>query len=691
MHNGYVTVNHPIKKRKKMGYITIAVIGALIIVGVIIFIYLVVGPLLIGSDEVATVEKRFGRQLKSGELIAMNREAGFQADTLRAGLHFKSRIIYKIHRNKMITIGGDEIGYVFARSGKPLDSDQALGRAVECSKFQDARAFIMNGGQQGMQREILREGTYAFNLSQFVIITEKATYEIPIGKNNDMEIKEITLKIAQCDGFHPVVITGENDSMGTVVTNEGRPLIQSEELTGKEVIAPIVGNDSEDPEHYHNCFQKIDAFLKAGGYKGRQLQILTQGKYYINRLFATVYLEPNVVIGPSEVGVVTSYFGNTGEDLTGAAYTHGDLVGDGCKGVLAKPLKTGKYPLNPYAYQVTLVPTENFVLSWEKQQTNDYNYDADLRELSVITKDGLRPEVPISVIVHIDYQNAPRVIQRFGNIKKLVTQTIDPMISAYFKKVAENYTLIEFIQNKSSISDEAKATMQKEFLNFNLDVEGVLIDTPRSDGDGRIENMLAQLSDRQLAVEQQKTYAQQMETAKSKKDMNEQQARAEMQPELTKSATQIDIDSNKAEAQRKMAEKEKETTILRAQAQAESTKAIADADAYKTKNMGAAEAEKVRAIGLANAEAASKSVEAYGGADLLVKKDALIAFADAIREGKIAVVPQNYIINGKDGSESGNALTQLLELMSLKKMGADISVKTRDTETKEEAVTEKQA
>lgn len=641
------------------------VLVIIIITGIIAFVYLFVGPLLIGSDEVATVEKRFGRQLKSGQLIAMNGEAGFQADTLRAGLHFRSRIIYKIHRNKMITIGGDEIGYVFARSGAPLEPDQALGRAVLCSKFQDARSFITNGGQQGMQREILREGTYAFNLAQFVIVTEKMTYEIPLGRDNRKEIQEITMKIAQCDGFHPVVITGENDSMGTVVTNEGLPLEQSEDLTGKEVIAPIVGNDPSDSETYHNCFQKIDAFLAAGGYKGRQLQILTQGKYYINRLFATVYLEPNVVIGPSEVGVVTSYFGNTGEDLTGAAYTHGDLVGDGCKGVLAKPLKTGKYPLNPYAYQVTLVPTENFVLSWEKQQTNDYNYDADLRELSVITKDGLRPEVPISVIVHIDYQNAPRVIQRFGNIKKLVTQTIDPMISAYFKKVAENYTLIEFIQNKSSISDEAKATMQKEFLNFNLDVEGVLIDTPRSEGDGRIENMLAQLSDRQLAIEQQKTYAQQMEAAKSKKDMNEQQARAEMQPELTKSATQIEIDSNKAEAERKMAEKKKETTILQAQAQAESTKAIADADAYKTKNLGEAEAEKVKAIGLANADASAKSVEAYGGAELLVKKEVLAAFADAIKQGRISIVPQNYISNGQESGGAGNALNQLLELMTL--------------------------
>ena len=44
--------------------------------------------------------------------------------------------------------------------------------------------------------------------------------------------------------------------------------------------------------------------------------------------------------------------------------------------------------------------------------------------------------LPLSVVVHIDYQKAPSVIQRFGDVKQLITQTLDPLLSAYFRDVA---------------------------------------------------------------------------------------------------------------------------------------------------------------------------------------------------------------------------------------------------------------
>jgi hypothetical protein len=39
---------------------------------------------------------------------------------------------------------------------------------VEVSDFQDVEGFLRNGGQRGPQRRILREGTYAINLVQFM-------------------------------------------------------------------------------------------------------------------------------------------------------------------------------------------------------------------------------------------------------------------------------------------------------------------------------------------------------------------------------------------------------------------------------------------------------------------------------------------------------------------------------------------
>ncbi len=55
--------------------------------------------------------------------------------------------------------------------------------------------------------------------------------------------------------------------------------------------------------------------------------------------------------------------------------------------------------------------------------------------------------------MHIDYRKAPLVIQRFGDIKKLVEQTLDPMVSAYFKNVGQTRTLIQLLQDRSAIQD----------------------------------------------------------------------------------------------------------------------------------------------------------------------------------------------------------------------------------------------
>jgi len=41
--------------------------------------------------------------------------------------------------------------------------------------FLEVRAFLSGGGQKGPQRTILREGTYAINLVQFVIVTRDQT------------------------------------------------------------------------------------------------------------------------------------------------------------------------------------------------------------------------------------------------------------------------------------------------------------------------------------------------------------------------------------------------------------------------------------------------------------------------------------------------------------------------------------
>lgn len=70
--------------------------------------------------------------------------------------------------------------------------------------------------------------------------------------------------------------------------------------------------------------------------------------------------------------------------------------------------------------------------------------------------------------MHIDYKQAPWVIQRFGDINMLVNQSLDPLVSAYFKDVAQTKTLIELIQERSSIRERAVMEMKEKFQKYNL-------------------------------------------------------------------------------------------------------------------------------------------------------------------------------------------------------------------------------
>ena len=59
--------------------------------------------------------------------------------------------------------------------------------------------------------------------------------------------------------------------------------------------------------------------------------------------------------------------------------------------------------------------------------------------------------------MHIDYMKAPSVIQRFGDVKQLITQTLGPMLSAFFRDVAHKKTMLELLQQRDVIQNEALA------------------------------------------------------------------------------------------------------------------------------------------------------------------------------------------------------------------------------------------
>ncbi len=647
-------------------YVLLIVAGALFVFYLLVFVIL--GLRVIPSDQVAVIEKWWSMKgsLKDS-IIALHGEAGYSPNLLRGGIHFRSPLMFKEHKYPLITIPQGQIAYIFARDGKPLAPTQTLGMVIpEANNFQDVNGFLCNGGQRGPQRGILREGTYAINLAQFIVITPNDIKAIFTGsKGERTELASMQQTLIERNAFSPVIIMGKgnesSDVMGIVTVHDGASLQDG------EIIAPNVGDE-------HASFQDPEKFLLLGGRRGKQIQVLTDGTYYINRLFATVEYRPKTVVPIGFVGVVVSFYGKEGVDTTGSDYKHGELVAVGCKGVLEKPLMPGKYAFNTDAGKVVLVPTTNIILKWNRSEIGSHKYDENLTEVDIITKDAFEPSLPLSVVMHIDYKQAPWVIQRFGDISMLVNQSLDPLVSAYFKDVAQTKTLIELIQERSAIRERAVAEMRDKFQKYNLQLEEVLIGTPKSPtSDIQIENILTQLRERQIAEEKKITYQKQQQAAESEKSLREAQAVAEQQSFLTKSKIQIDIERNSGAALASKAEQEASQII-----------ALAKANATKVTLEGEAEASKESNIGLAKARAIDAQVKAYGGAEYRVIQEVTDKLADAIKNSKVDIVPKTVVNMGGTGADAGNTsstvMDTLLKFITLDKLGVELDRKSEEAE-----------
>lgn len=611
-------------------------------------LFLLAGLRYISNDRIGIVEKNwtFKGSVEKG-LIALEGEAGFQPGVLRGGLHWLMPLQYTVHVEPLVTVPQGKLGYVFARDGRMLEAGQTLGSNLEASDFEDAAAFLRAGGQRGPQRKVLREGTYAINLAQFVVIAEDRLYFLPLNHEEDKTFVGMARVIAEREGFSPVVM-GEADRIGVVTVHDGPALRDG------EIIAPVVG---ASPETTHDSFQAPEKFLAAGGRRGRQFQVLVEGTYFINRLFATVEQLPKTVVEVGTVGVVVSYTGEAGADLSGADYKHGELVRKGERGVCAEPLMAGKYAFNNYAGKVVMVPTTNFILKWIRSETGSHKFDENLSEVSLITKDAFEPSLPLSVVVHIDYKKAPFVIQRFGDIRKLVEQTLDPMVSAYFKNIGQQRTLIQLIQDRAEIQKQAGMEMREKFAHYNLELEEVLIGTPRaSDGDARIESILNQLRLRQIAEEQVETYVRQEKASAQERKLRETEARARQQQSLTESELAIIVQTNQGKA-------DYERSIQ----EAARVRALAGAEADKVKLMADAEAEKAARVGIGQAMAIEEQVRAYGGPQYQLTQAVMARFAEALQASGVDIVPK-VVIGGKDGGQ-GNVMEALMTVLLSEKMG----------------------
>jgi uncharacterized membrane protein YqiK len=505
------------------------------------------GIVIVPEDSVGIVNKRYvvvgqHRVLPEGTIIALNGEAGLQADTLAPGLHFGLfPWQYIVTLQKFITIAQDAIGIVEARDGHPLKNGRVLARRVDCGSFQDARAFLQGGGERGPQITVIPPGTYRINTALFTVQGVKVL-EIP------------------------------DNMVGIVTTKEGRPL--------------PAGEIASQPVEGHNSFQDAQAFVDAGGGKGLQEQVILAGRYFINPRFATVEIKETTIVPIANVGVVIAYVGREGQDVTGDGFKHGNLVGKGEKGVWVEPLDPGKYPINPYTHRVEIVPTANVVLNWATGKTEAHNLDKNLSTITVRSSDGFTFNLDVSQIIHIPRAEAPKVIARFGSMVNLVTQVLEPTIGNYFRNAAQGSDVIDFLRMRRERQEDARRQISSALSDYNV----VAVDTLIGDITPP-EALMRTLTDRKIAEQEKVTYDTQRLAEETRKELQQATAMADTQASVVAAERQVQIQAFQAGA-----------AVKTAEGQAASRKLVADADAYATRATGNADAERTKAVGTAEAD-----------------------------------------------------------------------------------------
>jgi uncharacterized membrane protein YqiK len=609
--------------------IGLGILGIVVLICLVFFV--LPGFALIKAGEVGIlVKKMFGKKLPQGKIIATEGEVGIQAETLMPGLYWRFPIIWKIKKVEVTEIPQGNIGLVESIDGQSIPSGRILADEVECNSYQDAGAFLKNGGKKGPQIGVLRPGVYRINLAVFKV-TAVGAVQVP------------------------------QERVGVVVAMDGNS------LPSGFIIAPAPTSD-------HKHFQDSQAFIEAGGYRGPQLETLQPGDYYINTNLFQVTLYDVAVVPPGYVAVIISSVGKevqpSGEapkisktpDLNSPIpeTVESLLITDkNQRGILAEPVTPGKYNLNQIAYKPELVPTSAITIDWASTegpaetrvlgaQGKDVSQSQKITEffkfsqLRVTSMDGFQLDVDVRLIIRVPPANAPFVIARFGTVQNLIEQVAHPLIDSSFRNEAGKKQAMQFVHSRTELQEQALEKAREEFSKYHTEVQGLLIAYIDVD-----KALLETQTKKEIAAQQQAQYQQEALAQEQRIAVAEKTARADKQTDVISAKLSIDIAADRADAAR-----------MEAAGVRDATKAQADGTAYKNEQEG---------VGTAKAYAAQMGVL---GQDNV----AMLKVFEQIASGKITITPDILVSGGNGGEAQGNLLNVWLAQMLRKKEAATKAV-----------------
>ena len=502
-----------------------------------------VEPVNIEANQVGLVEAIDGKPLPLGQNFGkvvecdnfQNAEAfiknggqkGKQLAVIPPGTHYINTELFKVRNVPVIKIQPGEIGLVIAQDGAELPPEQILCKTVDCNSFQNAEAFIKNGGQKGKQRAIIPAGEYRINTELFTVVTVE-------------NAREYALKPEQLKVYRV-----ESGKIGIVTTFDGKS------LPGGDIAGAVIDK--------HNKFQDPQKFIGLGGYRGLQEEFLEEGSWSLNPWFVEVEQVPLTRIQAGTVGVVISNIGENRQanQEQSAHQSPFNIVPEGYKGIQEKPIEAGQHPINTRVKSIVIVPAHEITLDWTNRDKLAVNYDSNLKTLELRSKDGFTFELEVTQVINIAPKDAPKMISRVGSpnansselaeesggifrspsehavkyssIKNLVNRVLEPMVGSYFRNSAQEYDALDFLQQRDEIQEGATEHIKNALNAYGVQAVGTYIN--EIDLPNELEE---RIKAQKIAEVESKTWEKELEAEKKLQNLIREKEITESQKELVK-------------------------------------------------------------------------------------------------------------------------------------------------------------
>ena len=217
----------------------------------------------IDSDEIAVLNKIYGTTSLPGQhIIATDGEKGPQAEILTPGWHpwFLVNVIYQVENKKVVSIPSGEYGFLNAKDGAPLRSDQFLADAFPPGHeldMLDTEYFLTHSGQRGPQTTVLTPGNYRLN-----------TYLWDLSIHSAVDVAE---------GFVGVVKSNVVDSV-----HFGNLAYDKPASCQQKVVSSNASGEAVAAQEAKSDEGKLTAVLVPVGCIGIWERALQPGRYYAN-------------------------------------------------------------------------------------------------------------------------------------------------------------------------------------------------------------------------------------------------------------------------------------------------------------------------------------------------------------------------------------------------------------------------